>query len=92
MSLFCRTFHGSTGFGEAFTDSIHGDHATKPFFDSEAAVDYMVSRGYIDESRIAAAGGSYGGYLVSWIAGHSSKYKALIESRRCLLSDEPICL
>lgn len=71
-------FHGSTSFGEAFTASIHGDHASKPFFDAEAAVDYMVSRGFIDESRIAAAGGSYGGYLVNWIAGHSSKYKALI--------------
>lgn len=71
-------FHGSTGFGETFTASIHGDHASKPFFDSEAAVDYMVSRGFIDESRVAAAGGSYGGYLVNWIAGHSSKYKALI--------------
>jgi len=71
-------FHGSTGFGDAFTASIHGDHASKPFFDSEAAVDYMVSRGFIDESRVAAAGGSYGGYLVNWIAGHSSKYKALI--------------
>jgi len=71
-------FHGSTSFGEAFTASIHGDHATKPFYDSEAAVDYMVSRGFIDESRIAAAGGSYGGYLVNWIAGHSSKYKTLI--------------
>lgn len=71
-------FHGSTGFGEAFTASIHGDHASKPFFDTEAAVDYMISRGYIDEARVAAAGGSYGGYLVSWIAGHSSKYKTLI--------------
>lgn len=71
-------FHGSTSFGEAFTASIHGDHATKPFFDSEAAIDYMVSRGFIDESRVAAAGGSYGGYLVNWIAGHSNKYKALI--------------
>jgi dipeptidyl aminopeptidase/acylaminoacyl peptidase len=71
-------FHGSTSFGEAFTASIHGDHASKPFYDSEAAVDYMVSRGFIDESRMAAAGGSYGGYLVNWIAGHSSKYKTLI--------------
>lgn len=71
-------FHGSSSFGEAFTASIHGDHATKPFYDAEAAVDYMVSRGFIDESRIAAAGGSYGGYLVNWIAGHSSKYKTLI--------------
>lgn len=71
-------FHGSTGFGEAFTASIHGDHPTKPFFDTEAAVDYMISRGFIDEGRVAAAGGSYGGYLVSWIAGHSKKYQALI--------------
>ena len=71
-------FHGSSSFGEAFTASIHGDHATKPFYDSEAAVDYMVSRGFIDESRMAAAGGSYGGYLVNWIAGHSTKYKTLI--------------
>ncbi|RVU41862.1 S9 family peptidase [Rheinheimera riviphila] len=71
-------FHGSSSFGEAFTASIHGDHATKPFYDSEAAVDYMVSRGFIDESRMAAAGGSYGGYLVNWVAGHSSKYKTLI--------------
>jgi|JI7StandDraft_1071085.scaffolds.fasta_scaffold00402_7 dipeptidyl aminopeptidase/acylaminoacyl peptidase len=71
-------FHGSTSFGQAFAESIHGDHASKPFFDSEAAVDYMVSRGFIDESRVAAAGASYGGYLVHWIAGHSTKYRALI--------------
>jgi dipeptidyl aminopeptidase/acylaminoacyl peptidase len=71
-------FHGSTSFGQAFAESIHGEHPVKPFMDSEAAVDYMISRGFIDATRLAAAGGSYGGYLVSWIAGHTDRYKALI--------------
>ena len=71
-------FHGSTSFGQAFAESIHGEHPLKPFMDSEAAVDYMLSRGFIDSTRLAAAGGSYGGYLVSWIAGHTDRYKALI--------------
>lgn len=71
-------FHGSTSFGQAFAESIHGEHPVKPFMDSEAAVDYMLSRGFIDANRLAAAGGSYGGYLVSWIAGHTERYKALI--------------
>ena len=71
-------FHGSTSFGQAFAESIHGEHPVKPFMDSEAAVDYMLSRGFIDSTRLAAAGGSYGGYLVSWIAGHTDRYKALI--------------
>jgi dipeptidyl aminopeptidase/acylaminoacyl peptidase len=71
-------FHGSTSFGQAFAESIHGEHPVKPFLDSEAAVDYMLSRGFIDANRLAAAGGSYGGYLVSWIAGHTDRYKALI--------------
>ncbi|WP_333607144.1 S9 family peptidase [Arsukibacterium sp.] len=71
-------FHGSTSFGQEFALSIHGEHPTKPFIDSEAAVDYMLARGFIDENRLAAAGGSYGGYLVSWIAGHTDRYKALI--------------
>lgn len=71
-------FHGSTSFGQAFAESIHGEHPTKPFIDSQAAVDFMLAKGFIDENRLAAAGGSYGGYLVSWIAGHTDRYKALI--------------
>lgn len=71
-------FHGSTSFGQDFAVSIHGEHPTKPFIDSQAAVDFMLEKGFIDENRLAAAGGSYGGYLVSWIAGHTDRYKALI--------------
>lgn len=72
-------FHGSSSFGQEFTESIHGAHADLPFRDSEKAVDYMLeNHEYIDGNRLAAAGGSYGGYLVSWIAGHTDRYAALI--------------
>jgi dipeptidyl aminopeptidase/acylaminoacyl peptidase len=71
-------FHGSTSFGQAFAESIHGAHADKPFRDIMKATDYMLDQGYIDESRMAATGGSYGGYLVSWIAGHTDRFAALV--------------
>lgn len=72
-------FHGSTSFGQDFAISIHGAHADLPFRDSQKAVDYMLEHhDYIDADRLAAAGGSYGGYLVSWIAGHTDRYAALI--------------
>lgn len=71
-------FHGSTGFGEKFTRSIHGDWAAKPFADIMAATDYMIGRGFIDANRTAAAGGSYGGYMMTWIAGGTDRFKALI--------------
>jgi dipeptidyl aminopeptidase/acylaminoacyl peptidase len=71
-------FHGSTSFGQDFAISIHGEHAPKPFEDVMKATDYMIARGFIDEQRMAAAGGSYGGYLVSWIAGHTDRFAALV--------------
>lgn len=71
-------FHGSTGFGQAFAESILGAHAEKPFIDVMKATDLLADRPYIDAERMAAAGGSYGGYLVSWILGHTDRYKALV--------------
>ncbi len=71
-------FHGSTGFGQEFAISIHGSHADKPFRDIMKATDYMVERGFVDETRMAATGGSYGGYMVSWIAGHTDRYACLV--------------
>ena len=71
-------FHGSTSFGQDFTISILGNHSELPYRDIMKATDYMVDTGYIDESRMAAAGGSYGGYMVSWIAGHTDRFSALI--------------
>jgi dipeptidyl aminopeptidase/acylaminoacyl peptidase len=71
-------FHGSTSFGQDFAISIHGEHANKPFRDIMKGTDFLIERGYIDETRMAATGGSYGGYMVSWIAGHTDRYAALV--------------
>jgi dipeptidyl aminopeptidase/acylaminoacyl peptidase len=71
-------FHGSTSFGQDFAISIHGSHAEKPFEDVMKAADYMINLGFIDSERMAATGGSYGGYLVSWIAGHTDRFACLV--------------
>ncbi|MDG5766995.1 S9 family peptidase [Balneolales bacterium ANBcel1] len=71
-------FHGSTSFGQDFAKSIHGAHSELPYRDIMKATDYMEQKAYIDPERTAAAGGSYGGYMVSWIAGHTDRYQALI--------------
>ena len=71
-------FHGSTGYGQAFAESILGNHGDKPFEDVMKATDWLVAQGYVDETKMAAAGGSYGGYLVDWILGHTDRFAALI--------------
>ena len=71
-------FHGSTGFGEYFADRINGEHPRLPFIDVMKATDVMVQKPFIDSTRMAVAGGSYGGYLVSWIGGHTDRYAAII--------------
>ncbi|TVQ17125.1 MAG: S9 family peptidase [Bacteroidetes bacterium] len=71
-------FHGSTSFGQDFAISIHGEHANQPYEDIMKGTDFMIERGYIDETKMAATGGSYGGYMVSWIAGHTDRYAALV--------------
>ncbi|MBS4035103.1 MAG: S9 family peptidase [Ignavibacterium sp.] len=71
-------FHGSTSFGEDFAQSIVGNHSDKPFTDIMKATDFLIKKySFIDETRIGAAGGSYGGYLVNWIAGNTDRFAAL---------------
>jgi dipeptidyl aminopeptidase/acylaminoacyl peptidase len=70
---------GSTGYGEAFTLSILGDPLRGPADDINATADEAIRRfSYIDGSRQAAAGASYGGHLVNWLEGTTTRYKCLI--------------
>ena len=71
-------FHGSSGFGQKFTDSITGDMATKPFIDVMKGTDYMEALPYIDKNRATAAGASYGGYMMAWLNGHTDRFKAMV--------------
>ncbi len=70
---------GSTGYGQKFIDEINGDWGGKPFDDIMAVTDHVVaSIPYTDSERLTAAGGSYGGYMIDWILGHTRRFKALI--------------
>jgi dipeptidyl aminopeptidase/acylaminoacyl peptidase len=71
-------FHGSSSWGNDFAKSIHGAWGDMPTTDVEAATDHLLARGVIDPDRMAIAGGSYGGYLVSWIIGQTDRYAAAI--------------
>jgi hypothetical protein len=71
-------FHGSTGAGQRFEESILGAHGDKPFADIMKATDWLVAQGLVDSTRMAAGGGSYGGYLTDWILGHTNRFKALV--------------
>jgi dipeptidyl aminopeptidase/acylaminoacyl peptidase len=70
---------GSTGYGQKFVDEINGDWGGRAFDDVMAVTDRVVaSMPYADAARLTAAGGSYGGYMVDWILGHTQRFKALI--------------
>jgi dipeptidyl aminopeptidase/acylaminoacyl peptidase len=78
-AVFCPNFHGSTGFGQKFTDSISGDWGGKPLEDILSGVDYVLrENSWIDSNRVGALGASYGGYMINWINGHSNRFKCLI--------------
>jgi dipeptidyl aminopeptidase/acylaminoacyl peptidase len=69
---------GSTGYGQKFTDEISGDWGGKAFSDIMAVVDHIAVQPYADAGRMAAAGGSYGGYMVNWMLGHTDRFKAFV--------------
>ncbi len=72
-------FHGSTGYGQEFTDSISGDWGGKPYIDLERGLDYLLDQyDFIDADRLSAAGASYGGFMINWIEGRSNRYRCLI--------------
>jgi len=70
---------GSTGYGQKFTDEITNDWGGKPYIDVMNGVDYALKKyPFIDGARMAAAGGSYGGYMADWIATHTGRFKAIV--------------
>jgi dipeptidyl aminopeptidase/acylaminoacyl peptidase len=69
---------GSTGYGTKFTGEISGDWGGKVYEDLMAATNYVSRLPYVDPERLAAAGGSYGGYMVNWILGRAHPFKAFV--------------
>jgi len=76
-------YHGSSGFGQAWLESITANYGAKEFADTEAATDFMLRQGYIDPKRLVAGGGSYGGYMVAYMNGHTDRYRAYVCHAGC---------
>lgn len=73
-------FHGSPGYGQAFTDSISGDWGGKPLEDLQKGVAAALEKyPWLDADRMCALGASYGGYMINWIAGNwAEPFKCLV--------------
>lgn len=73
-------FHGSTGYGQAFTDSISGDWGGKPLEDLQKGLAAALEKyPWMDGERVAALGASYGGYMINWIAGNwPDRFRCLV--------------
>jgi dipeptidyl aminopeptidase/acylaminoacyl peptidase len=76
-------YHGSAGFGQRFLETITKRYGEKEHADIEAATDYLLRQGYIDRDRLTATGGSYGGYMVAFMNGHTNRYKAYVCHAGC---------
>jgi dipeptidyl aminopeptidase/acylaminoacyl peptidase len=77
--VLLTNYSGSTGFGEAFARSIQGDPLEGPASEINQAADEAIQRyAFIDASRQAAGGASYGGHLTNWLAVTTDRYRALV--------------
>jgi len=73
-------FHGSTGYGQAFTDAISGHWGDRPLEDLQKGWAAALAKySFLDGDRACALGASYGGYMINWIAGNwSAPWKCLV--------------
>ena len=68
----------STGYGQEFIARAHRDWGARPFADIMAATEAVLARPDIDADRVGRMGGSYGGYMANWMAGHTDRFKAIV--------------
>lgn len=73
-----HNFHGSNSFGQDFADAINPDWITAPYNDTIAAAEWFADKDWIDDERMVAGGGSYGGYLSSILLGKDHPFNALL--------------
>jgi dipeptidyl aminopeptidase/acylaminoacyl peptidase len=71
-------YHGSSSYGDAFTRVIDGSLGHREYADVEAFTDHFVAKKLVDKNRLFAAGGSYGGYMVAYMNGHTDRYQAMV--------------
>ncbi len=77
-AVFSPNYRGSDNRGNAYQRAIFNDAGNGPGRDVLAGVDALVKKGFVDASRIAVSGWSYGGYMTSWLIGHDTRWKAAV--------------
>ncbi len=81
VSVYACNPRGSQGYGQAFLTANVGDWGDGPMKDVMAGLDSLIADGLVDPNRMGVTGGSYGGYLTSWIVGHTDRFKAAVTCR-----------
>jgi dipeptidyl aminopeptidase/acylaminoacyl peptidase len=76
--VFMPNPRGSIGWGQEFVDDVSGDWGGRAYEDVMRGTDFAEALPYVEKGRTAAAGASYGGYMVNWIAGHTDRYRVLV--------------
>ncbi len=76
--VFLPNPRGSVGWGQTFVDEISGDWGGKVYEDIMKGVEHFSRLPYVDGDRLCAAGASYGGYMVNWLAGHTDRFRCLV--------------
>jgi dipeptidyl aminopeptidase/acylaminoacyl peptidase len=70
---------GSTGYGQKFIDDINRDWGGRAYKDLMSGLDYAIETyPFIDGDRVCAMGASYGGYMVNWMLGHTTRFKCMV--------------
>ncbi len=71
--------HGSRGYGQKFTDAVNRDWGGKDYNDLMLGIDFLLNEyDFIDSTKLAAMGRSYGGFMTNWIEGHTNRFKCLV--------------
>jgi dipeptidyl aminopeptidase/acylaminoacyl peptidase len=78
----------STGYGQAFIARGHGAWGDRPYTDLLAITDAVVARPEIDAGRTAMMGGSFGGYMANWMAGHTDRFAAIVSHAGLWMLDQ----
>jgi dipeptidyl aminopeptidase/acylaminoacyl peptidase len=78
--FFCNP-RGSEGYGEQWRDAIHANWGVADAPDILAGVDAVIARGGVDSARISVTGGSYGGYMTTWLIAHSDRFACAVAAR-----------
>lgn len=68
---------GSSGYGQQFVDEVSRDWGGRVYEDLMRGVDALVAKGWIDEGRMCAGGGSFGGYMTNWILANNTRFACL---------------